>query len=331
MATELKRPPVTAAMKQHLDTGARGALIVKDAALGARLAHTGDCPFWTTDLYAAPVGDERDPAGEPTVVVEFDHSRLKVSRRRAPMPYTWRHIDADELHFVHRGHAKVITEFGTFDAPAGRFIYITRGIGYRVVPLTGDFMSVIFESEQHINVEPDVHTARIPLIAPEFPHRIDGGGATEWEERMRTSSWGISVMRPNDPLVSVEIGNDEQPVFALDIDTIPAHQPSSPKGVLPFIVFRGASFHLEIAMPKTPMPFFHRNVRANETVFAHFGSADRESLLGNVSTPVGSMTNYPKGIDHRVGERGGASICLIWETLGDVRLAPGLAPNLASS
>jgi homogentisate 1,2-dioxygenase len=325
MATELKQPPITAAMKQHLDTGGRGALIVKDTALGAPLPYSGNVPFWTTDLYAAPAPDETDPAAEPVVVCEFDHSRLKVSRRKAPMPYTWRHIDADELHFVHRGRAKVLTEVGTFDAPAGRFIMITRGVGYRIVPQTSDFMSVIFESEEHINLEDDVNKARIPIIDPVFPFAIDGGGATSWEERMRTRSWGISVTRPNDPLHTIEVGRDERPVFAMDIDSIPAHQPTSPKGVLPFVIFRGSSFHLEIAMPKTPMPFFHRNVRANETVFAHFGNGDRESLLGHVSTPVGSMTNYPRGIDHRVGERGGASICLIWETLGDVKLADGLA------
>lgn len=325
MATELKRPPVTAAMKQHLDTGARGALIVKDIELGAPLPHSGNCPFWTTDLYAAACPDETDPAAEPVVVVEFDHSRLKVSRRKAAMPYTFRHIDADELHFVHRGHATYLTEVGNFDAPAGRFIFITRGIGYRVVPHTADYMSVIFESEQHINLEDDVNQARIPIVRPEFPPKLDNAGVRQWEERMRTRSWHLSVQRPNDPLDTVEVGRDEQPAFAIDLHTIPAHQPTSPKGVLPFVIFRGPSFHLEIAMPKTPMPFFHRNVRANETVFAHHGSGDRESLLGNVSSPVGSMTNYPKGIDHRVGERGGESTCLIWETLGDVRIAPGLA------
>lgn len=324
MATELKQKPITAAMKQHLDSGGRDVLIVKDVELGAKLRHSGDCPFWTTDLYAAPAPDETDPAAEPVVVCSFDHSRLKISRRRAPMPYTWRHIDADELHFVHRGRAKLLTELGAFDAPAGRFIFINRGIGYRMVPQTDDFMSVIFESEEHIRLEDDVSKAKIPIIYPEFPCSLDSAGKTEFEERMRTQSWGISVMRPTDPLHTIDTDRDEHPTFALDIDTIPAHQPTSPKGVLPFVIFRGPSFHLEIAMPKTPMPFFHRNVRANETVFAHFGNGNRESLLGHVSTPKGSLTTYPKGIDHRVGDRGGASICLIWETNGDVELAPGL-------
>lgn len=331
MATKLKSETVTASMKQHLDTGGREAMIVKQVPIGAPLPHRGNCPFWTVDLYGAAATDESDPSGEPTLVCSFDHSRLKVSRRKAAMPYTWRHIDVDELHFIHRGSAKFLTEFGEIDAPAGRFILITRGIGYRIVPLTNDYMSLIFESDEHVNLEDDVNKARIPVIYPTMPITLaDSDGATQWEERMRTRSWSLNVMRETDPLDTADLANDGRPIFAIDIAAIPAHSPTSPKGVLPFVVFRGASYHLEIAMPKAAMPFFHRNVRANETVFAHFGSGDRESLLGKVSTPVGSMTNYPKGIDHRVGDRGGDSICLIWETLGDVTLAPGIQPSSGS-
>ncbi len=326
MATKVKDAAVTPAMKQHLDSGNRDAMIVKNFEIGAPLPHSGNCPFWTADLNTAPVGDEDDPGGEPTVVCEFDHSRLKVSRRKAAMPYTWRHIDVDELHFVHRGSARFLTECGEIDAPTGRFVFIARGIGYRVVSQSDDFMSVIFESDEHMRLEDDVNEAKIPIVYPTLP-TVAGDAApagAEWVERFRTRSWSLEVTRETDPLVTIEIGNDQRPVFALDVATIPAHQPSAPKGVLPFVTFRGPSYHLEIAMPRTAMPFFHRNVRANETVFAHFGNGDRESLLGKVSTPVGSMTNYPKGIDHRVGERGGDSICLIWETLGDVTLAPGV-------
>jgi homogentisate 1,2-dioxygenase len=332
MATKAKDTAATPAMKQHLDSGNRDAMIVKNVEIGAPLAHSGNCPFWTADLNTAPVGDEDDPSGEPTVVCNFDHSRLKVSRRTVPMPYTSRHIDVDELHFVHRGSARFLTECGEIEAPTGRFVFIARGIGYRVVSQSDDFMSVIFESDQHMRLEDDVNKAEIPIIYPTLPISADATPTgTGWVEHFRTRTWSLEVTRETDPLITMEIANDQRPVFALDVGTIPAHQPSAPLGVLPFITFRGPSYHLEIAMPKTAMPFFHRNVRANETVFAHFGNGDRESLLGNVSTPVGSISNYPKGIDHRVGERGGESICLIWETLGDVTLAPNITAGEAAS
>ena len=73
------------------------------------------------------------------------------------------------------------------------------------------------------------------------------------------------------------------------------------------------------------MKFLHRNVRANETQFVHFGSGDRESALGHVTAPMGMLNNYPKGIEHRIGERSGSCIGLIWETLGDVEINPDIA------
>ncbi len=128
-------------------------------------------------------------------------------------------------------------------------------------------------------------------------------------------------------MLSTEVRGDELPVFALDVETVPAHEPDGDRRGQPFIIFRGAGFHLEVVMPTSAMPFYHRNVRANETQFVHHGSGDRFSALGYVEAPKGTLNNYPKGIDHRVGERSGPCIGLIWETQGDVTLAPGITPR----
>ena len=327
MATRIQPDTATSDMKQHLDTGGRGALVVKPTPMADPVSYSGDCPFWTVDLCAAPAPDEADAAALPVVVCEFERARLKVSRRNAAMPYSWRHIDADEIHFIHRGSARILTEFGEIDAPAGRFVFITRGVGYRVEPTSDDFMSLIFESDEVVSLEEDVNTSEIPIVHPRLPDNAEQPEDGKWEERLHTASWSLSVIRDVDPLRTLDTARDGHPVFAFDIGNIPAHTPDAPLGIRPFIIFRGPKFHLEVAMPKTPMPFFHRNVRANETVFAHYGRGDRESMLGKVSTPTGSLSNYPRGIDHRVGDRGGESICLIWETGGDVTVDPSLLPD----
>jgi homogentisate 1,2-dioxygenase len=55
--------------------------------------------------------------------------RFLMSRRTAPTPFTLRRIDADEIHFIHRGRGRLLTETGAIEAPAGRVILIARGIG----------------------------------------------------------------------------------------------------------------------------------------------------------------------------------------------------------
>jgi homogentisate 1,2-dioxygenase len=326
MASEPKRDNMPGGVAQRLDSGGRGAMFVKETTSLDPISYSGDCPFWTTDLYAVAAPDASDPAAEPVTVCEFTGARLKISRRTAAMPYTLRRVDADELHFVHKGHATFLTEAGTLDVPAGRFVFITRGVGYRIVPDSGEFMSLIFESDQQLHLTENAERHGIPLVPPSLPMALDdAGGRTEWEERLKTASWSLSVVRPYDPVLTTEVRMDELPVFALDVATVPAHEPDGDRRGQPFVIFDGTGFHLEVVMPTSAMPFYHRNVRANETQFVHHGSGDRYSTLGYVEAPEGTLNNYPKGIDHRIGERSGPGIGLIWETEGDVTLAPGIS------
>ncbi len=156
MATEIKRDNMPGGVAQRLDSGGRGAMFVKPVTSIEPVRYSGDCPFWTADLYGVSAPDATDPAADPVTVCEFENARLKISRRAAPMPYTMRRVDADELHFVHSGHATFLTEAGALDVPAGRFVFITRGVGYRIIPDSKEFMSVIFESEQQIRLAENV-------------------------------------------------------------------------------------------------------------------------------------------------------------------------------
>jgi homogentisate 1,2-dioxygenase len=325
MATNMKKDHMPEGVSQRLDSGGRGAMFVKETTSLDPISYSGDCPFWTADLYAVSAPDALDPAAEPVAVCEFGSARLKISRRTAPMSYTFRRVDADELHFVHKGRAIFLTEAGTLDVPAGRFVFITRGVGYRVIPTSGEFMSVIFESEEQVRLAENVERVGIPIIQPSLPMAFDdANGQMEWEERLKTGSWSLSIIRSFDPVRSTEVRLDDLPVFALDVEAVPAHETDGDRRGQPFIIFQGPEFHLEVVMPSSAMPFYHRNVRANETQFVHYGTGDRFSALGYVDAPMGTLNNYPKGIDHRIGERSGPCIGLIWETLGDVTLAQGV-------
>lgn len=326
MATKMRSDNMPDGVPQRLDSGGRTAMFVKGTPTLDPIRYSGNCPFWRVDLYSVAVTDETDPRAEPLTVCEFEDARLRISRRREAMPFTLRRIDADELHFVHKGRATFLTEAGCVEAPAGHFVFITRGVGYRIIPETDDYMSLIFESDDLMDLSENVEKVGIPLIRPEMPMSVPAvAGQTEWEEVMRTDSWSLSAIRPYDPVISTEVRQDTLPVFALDVECIPAHEPDGPGRGLPFVLLRGARFHLEVVMPTSAMPFYHRNVRANETQFVHHGSGDRFSSLGYVAAPEGTLNNYPRGIEHRVGERSGPCIGLIWETQGDVTLAPKIA------
>ena len=323
MATKFQRDTMSANIMQHLDSGGRQAMMMKETPSSAAVSVSGNCPFWSVDLGAVPVPDEQDAGAEPTVVCEFKRGRLALSRRSKSMPYTSRHIDADELIFIHRGRAKILTEFGQLDAPTGRFIFVTRGAGYRVLPETDDYIALVYSSEEHVILAPDVEASSLPIKYPDLNYTATEQNATNrWEERLRTESWSLTAVRDFDPVRTRQVMKSDHPVFAIDLDDIPAHSPTAPHPGMPFIMIKGPYFHLEVAKRSDPLPFYHRNVRANETQFVHVGRGDRDTDLGFRSAGVGTLNNYPKGIEHSVANRPSPCVNLIWETSGDVVLNP---------
>lgn len=321
--TKFQRDTASANIMQHLDSGARQAMMMKEVPSSAAISSTGNCPFWSLNLEEIPLPDERDPAGEPTVVCEFQRGRLAVSRRKKAMTYTSRHIDADEFIFIHRGKATMLTEFGQLDAPTGRFIFVTRGAGYRMLPQTDDFMALIYSSEELVQLAPDVDACKLPITYPDLSYSAAEANDTgRWEERLRTQSWSLTAIRDFDPVRTRQVMKNDQPIFAMNLDDVPAHSPTAPHPGMPFIIIKGPYFHLEVAKRSDPLPFYHRNVRANETQFVHVGRGDRDTDLGFRSAGVGTLNNYPKGIEHSVANRPAPCVNLIWETAGDVNINP---------
>ena len=321
MAKLLKRETLSRKILEQIDSNDDPIMVIKNVPSAAPLSYTGTVPFVHADLYKVEVPDQTDAGAEPMLVAEFEKMRWKLTKRRAAMPYTRRHIDADEIFFIHRGKAKILTEVGIIDAPAGRLIFISRGIGYRVEPETDDFMAMILESE-----EPISRTKGCKFMKLEFLHPAEfvapAAQAGEWEERMVTIYWSATAMRPYDPLQTQKIVGNWKPVFAIDVDDVPASSADSFPPGLPFEIFESRVFGWQISKRADPLPFYHRNNRRNEVFFVHEGGADQDTDLGRVYGPPGSFYTLPMGVEHSPCNRKAPLVNLILETDGDIKVNP---------
>ena len=323
MATTFKRETMADQILEHIDSGNRRVKIIKDTPSASPLSYSGDVPFWHTDLYKVEAPDRADPGGETLLLADLEQMRLKLSNRAAPMPYTRRHVDGDELFFIHRGSAKILTEVGEIDAPTGRFVFISRGVGYRVIPEADDFMALILESYVPLSQTELCATAELPIIRTTLPKkRAKSDGQEEWEERVVTQSWAATVIRTYDPIRTKQIIGEHEMVFGFDVDDIPASSPASVVPGLPFRLFESEVLTLDISKRTDPLPWYHRNNMRNEFEFVHLGNGDQDTDFGYLAAPPGTLYNLPRGVEHSPMNRQAPLVNLILETNGDVEVNP---------
>jgi len=289
---------------------------------------SGDVPFWRTDLQAVAAPDAVDSAAEPLLLVECEGWRLKMTQRHMASPYAWRHVDVDEAFFVHQGNALIQTELGQCEAPAGRFVMIGRGIAYRVVPTTDDFLALIIETDQPLRLHESVQAGEVPLRPPTFPCVLpEPEGQDTWDERIVTRHWSACVQRPYDPLRVKKIVGKARLVYAVDVADIPAHSPTAPLPGLPFELFDCPTMELQISKRADPLPFYDRNVNRSEVEFCHQGNADQDTELGYVEAGPGIFYNLPSGIEHAPANRRAPLVNLIWESDGRVAVNQAILPR----
>ena len=331
MATTFKRDTMSNDILQHFDNGSRNAMILKATPSATAISYTGDVPFWQINLYDLEPTDQKDPSGEPLLLCEMEKSRIKLSKLAAPQAYTLRNMGSDQVHFVHRGEALLVTEVGEIEMPVGRFVFITRGVGYRIIPKTDDYLSLIFESEEYVKPnQVNFDAIELEFIYPTFPYiAYESNEETEWEERLVAPTWTATAQRSFDPVLTKKIvGDNNLPVYAFDADDVPAHSARVPNPGRPFVMFINDLFHWEYAKRSDPLPMYHRNIRANEIQFVHVGSGDRDTELGFREAPIGTFNNYPAGIEHSVANRTPPCECMIWECRGAVSVNPDLKIHL---
>jgi homogentisate 1,2-dioxygenase len=322
MTATWQRETLSKDILEHVGPRGQRLQLMKAVSSASVVSYSGDVPFWRTDLYAVAAPDATDPAAEPMVLVECEGWRLKLTKRRAPSPYAWRHIDADEAYFVHRGSALFETELGQLEVGPGWFLMVRQGIGYRVVPRSDDFLALIMESDRPLELHPSVAAAEVPLVAPTFPLAPTDGAASEWEERIVTRHWRANTVRPYDPVRVKKVIGKAKLVYGIDVETIPAHSPTAPMPGLPFELLQCPTMELQISKRADPLPFYDRNVSGSEIEFCHLGGADQDTELGYVAAPPGTFYNLPTGIEHAPANRRAPLVNLIWESVGRVAINP---------
>jgi mannose-6-phosphate isomerase-like protein (cupin superfamily) len=303
---------------QKIDSGDRVGMVIKKEAWSGVRSFSGSVPFWHLDTLRFSTADAVDPAAEPRPVVELERMRLKISRRRAPMPYTYRSTTRDEVHFVHTGRARFLTELGEIEGVPGRFVFIGRGVSYRVVPHGEDFFDLILESEEPIEASEHWATCQLSVVQPRFP--FDAGATNgPWVERILGEDWSATVERDYDPVASMEVVGDHDLVFAIDIKDIPAEVPGTHR---PFRLFTHPLLDWDISKQGAGEgpPFHHRNNVRNEIHFVHHGDADQVTELGYIDAPAGTLFCMPFGVEHTFGQRDTPPATLLMETRGKVRL-----------
>ncbi|MCZ6665045.1 MAG: hypothetical protein O7B81_07060 [Gammaproteobacteria bacterium] len=328
MVAPQKRAGLSKQILQQIDSRDEKVMVIKATPTAAPRSYTGNVPFWQIDLHEVASPDAAEPDGEPLLVAEMDRMRLKITRRKAPMTYTRRHVDADEVFFVHRGGARFLTEIGEIDAPTGRFIYLSRGVGYRVVPTTDDFLALIFESEEAVQLSDECDMVELPLVLPSFsPSLPASGGQEEWEERIVARDWTASAIREFDPIATQKVVGEAKLAFGIDISRVPTRSPKVPAAEnsgYPFALFESPVMGWDISKRTVALPFYHRNNRRNELEFVHLGVGDQDTDLGYLSAPAGTLYNLPRGVEHSPCNRIDPQVCLIWETDSEVRINPDL-------
>lgn len=308
---------------EKIDCGDRIAMDVKDKRFYGAESFSGNIPFWRVALEGVATPDALDPAAETLAIAELDRMRFKLSKRAAPMTYTWRSTAYEELHFIHRGKGYFLTELGVIDAMPGRFIHIARGVRYRVVPEGGELFDFILESEVELRPSEHWQTVALRTTKPRFPLPPETAPLGSWEERINGLDWTARVERSYDPLRIKEIVGPHELVYAIDMSDIPNDVPGTHR---PLRLFTNDVLDLDISKQgdgEGP-PFYHRNNVRNEIHFVHSGDADQMTELGYIDAPAGTLFCMPYGIEHTFGKRETAPATLLFETKGRVRLCDGM-------
>jgi homogentisate 1,2-dioxygenase len=243
----------------------------------------------------------------PAVMLSNADVSVAVSRRASAMPYAYRNLDGDLLHFVHKGTGAFATEFGQLLYEPGDYVLIPKGITFAQLPDPGDQLMLVVESPAPLALAEHKQTGRHMPVDPtilSLPELLDYGFPQRSEYELRIKLGGIqsSIFYRNNLLVSVGWKGDLFP-YKLNIrDIIPIssdriHVPPSSWCTFESQGFIVVTFVPQVAVAdlnSEELPSYHRNVDNDESVFVH---ADDGGGRG-----IGMLSHVPQGILHGADE-----------------------------
>jgi homogentisate 1,2-dioxygenase len=277
-------------------------------------------------LECIAVEDHDQPEALPTVVATSKAGiKLSVSRRRQPMPFVVRNVEADEIHFIQSGSARFETDVGCIDVGEKDFLCIPRSIAYRYTPTTDSFMSVIVESPAAVRLAPPAPTGMINFARDvEYAElqqpAVSPGGRTKLVLKTADEPHTTFVL-PHDPLALGIRLTPQVPVWKLNLAKIQllAYLPEGgPPGS--FLTSEGGDLLMfNLSARPGGRPPVHINADFDE-VICYVGGP---GAWGGCTEP-GTLTCVPKGVIHHGPSENVAAGYQAWllETRATLRWTP---------
>jgi homogentisate 1,2-dioxygenase len=262
----------------------------------------------TTDVLSP--ADATDPSGEPLLLFSSADCRISLSKRPVAPPFYVRNVDGDELHFVHRGTGKFVTEFGELGYRPGDYVYIPKATTYRQFPDDPDTCVLVIEAADEFRVpEAGLLGRHFPfdsalVVIPEAGV-VEDDGRDEYEVRLRHSGECTSIFYPHDPC-DVEGWRGDNFPFTFNIDdynVLTSDSVHLPPTVHLFMQATGVYVLNFLPRPAEGVPgterypWYHRNVDYDEIAFWHGGG------IFGIDMPAGLLSHAPQGTHHGAPER----------------------------
>ena len=250
-------------------------------------------------LERVPADDENHAEALATLVATSQSGvRLYVSRRRAPMPFVVRNVEADEIHFIQSGSARFETDVGCIDVSEKDFLCIPRSIAYRLAPTDDRFMSVIVESKSPMRLAPPAPTGMINFARDvqyaELQADMPPGGQTRLVLKTADEPYTTFTL-PHDPLALGARLTAHVPVWKLNLAKIQV-MTYLPEGGPPgsFLTSEaGDVLMFNLSSRLSGRPPVHINADFDELICYVGGPG----AWGGCSEP-GTLTWVPKGVIH---------------------------------
>jgi homogentisate 1,2-dioxygenase len=261
-------------------------------------------PPKSVDDLVAP--DRDDPGALPLGLYENDDVLLSWSQRGAAHPFFVRNLDGDELFFVHAGSGVLETEFGPLTYGREDFLFVPKGVTYRLVPNERNALLVVesrsplepFTIEaagRHAPFDPTVLEVPEPGPRPET-------GAGEYPIRYKLGGRHLAAVLKYDPFDVVGWKGDLFPFRLHMADILPIHSERS--HLAPSIggIFKGEGFVVANLLPQPAvadlgaeeLPDYHRNVDYDEFWLIH--------EAGGPVRANGQLLFTPQGMVHGATE-----------------------------
>lgn len=271
-----------------------------------------------------PSPDEADPEALPVVFATAASGlRLSLSRRAAAMPFVYRNVEADEVHFIQSGEIEFRTDFGVIVGAPGDFVYLPRCVAYCAIPRATLVLDLIAESPGALKFDTPAPIGMIQFgqhlvhATPDASFRNDAP-----KTLLLRSHDDITIFEKGyDPLAVVRQTPGPSPVWKLNL----AH-------INPVVYWPhgGPPSHF-LASPGNELLFYTLSARPGGRPPVHV-NADYDEIIhyfrgpdpwGGIDEP-GTWTCVPKGVPHHGPSEDMPRGFLAWmlETRTTLRLTP---------